>query len=232
MLKLGSRPARPPGRGPITGPRSGSDTVADEVQAPVRRRSSATARRSARRRIVRATSRAALTWVSPGTTNSRGITMLPSRSAAARPSRSPSPSRRGCGLPPGDPTRRGWWRVRRPPRTGPAGSARIVGGDARPIGARGVHVAAGCAGQPEGRNRFVDRAVGLRPEVVLSDPLPAEQEAGRAGVALAGRDGGVEPGRGRFGAGASRPVRAVRHRRVTTSGPRRADPSARRAGSP
>ena len=39
---------------------------------------------------------------------------------------------------------------------------------------------------------FVDRAVGLGAEVVLGDPLAAVEEAGRAIVALAGRDGRCE----------------------------------------
>ena len=79
---------------------------------------------------------------------------------------------------------------------------------------------------PERGDGLVDRAVGLGPEVVLGDPLAAEQQAGRAVVAAARRDGGCGGSVGRVGIG---------HRRVgsvTTSGRRRADPSARPAGSP
>ena len=91
----------------------------------------------------------------------------------------------------------------------------------------------GRPGDAERGDGFIDRAVGLGAEVVLADALAAEQEAGRAGVALAGRDRGVEAGARRTGGGRiAGAVRPVGHRGVTTSGPRRADPSARRAGSP
>jgi hypothetical protein len=48
------------------------------------------------------------------------------------------------------------------------------------------------AGEAERRDGLVDRAVGLGAEVILADTGPAEQEAGRAVVALARRDGGLE----------------------------------------
>jgi hypothetical protein len=79
------------------------------------------------------------------------------------------------------------------------------------------------AGETEDRDGLVDRAVGLGARVVLADPLAAVQQAGRAVVAAAGGDGGVEIERsvGRSGTATA-----------TTSGRRRADPSARPAGSP
>ena len=64
------------------------------------------------------------------------------------------------------------------------------------------------AGEPEGGHGLVDRAVGLGPRVVLGDPLAAVEEAGRAVVALAGRDGRVEAG--------TRAPRPVGHRALTT----------------
>ena len=68
---------------------------------------------------------------------------------------------------------------------------------ARPAEARRQHVRAALdaelrAGEPEGGYGFVDRAVGLGPGVVLVDPVAAEEQARRAVVALAGRDGRVE----------------------------------------
>ena len=50
------------------------------------------------------------------------------------------------------------------------------------------------AGQPEGRDRFVDRAVGLRPRFVLGDPRAPERQAGGAVIAPPGRDGRVAYG--------------------------------------
>ena len=75
------------------------------------------------------------------------------------------------------------------------------------------------AREAEGRDGLVDRAVGLGPQVVLADAVAAEQEPGAAIVAAAGRHGAVERERG------------TRHPRsaLTTSGPRRAGPSARPA---
>ena len=66
------RPARLPGPGPTAGRPGGSGTAAGARPGTRPARSSVTARRSARRRMVRASSSAALVRVSPGTTNSVG----------------------------------------------------------------------------------------------------------------------------------------------------------------
>ena len=86
------------------------------------------------------------------------------------------------------------------------------------------------AGQPERGDGLVDRAVGLGPGVVLGDARAAEQQAGRAVVAAAGRDGEsiVSAGAAGGAVGVSDRVGGP----LTTSGRRRADPSARPAGSP
>src|SRR4029078_10397812 len=79
------------------------------------------------------------------------------------------------------------------------------------------------AGDAEGRDGLFDRAVGLRPEIVLADAVATEEQPGRAVVAAACGDRGLEH---------RLPV-LVRHRSagcVTTSGRRRAGPSARPAG--
>ena len=227
-----SRPVRPPGRGPTGGPRSGSDTVADGLQAPVRRPRATPPRRSARRRIVRATSSAALSAVSPGTTNSWGMTICASSSRSCvsiaetiaaetrvRPSTWRSQAS-GFVASSAAATNRSRWMPRMIAPT-------------RADGAVGLGVLGGGPGDAERGDGLIDRAVGLGPKVVLADALAAEQESGRAGVALAGRDRGVEAGARRAGGGRiAEAVRPVGHRGVTTSGPRRADPSARRAGSP
>ena len=46
----------------------------------------------------------------------------------------------------------------------------------------------GCSGEAEGRDRFIGRAVGVRPKVALADAGAAEEKAGGAGIALAGLD--------------------------------------------
>ena len=56
--------------------------------------------------------------------------------------------------------------------------------------------------QPERRDGLVDRAIGLGPRIVLLDPRPAEQEAGRTVVTAAGRDDRVDRRRGRLASGA------------------------------
>ena len=83
---------RRPGEDPHAGPPDGSDTVAGGSPATDPAAWSVTARRSARRMIVRASSSAALVRVSPGTMNSRGISMR--ASVSARRSRWPGPWRR------------------------------------------------------------------------------------------------------------------------------------------
>ena len=82
----------------------------------------------------------------------------------------------------------------------------------------GLHAKLG-PGHAERRDGLVDGAVGLGAQVVLADAVAAEQEAGGAVVAAARRHGAVER------------ERRARHSRsrLTTSGPRRAGPSARPA---
>ena len=87
------RPARPRGRGSRAGRRGGSGREGrGRRRWPASSAARVTVRRSARRTIVRASSSAALTRVSPGTTNSRGqLDRAPRPRAAARPARRPSP---------------------------------------------------------------------------------------------------------------------------------------------
>ena len=94
------------------------------------------------------------------------------------------------------------------------------------------------AGEPECGDGLVDRAVGLGPRVVLADPIPAVEEAGRAVVALGGRDDGIDRGApvhhvvGRLSGNAVPRAPRAHPGRLTTSARRRGDPTARPGGSP
>ncbi len=187
---------------------------------PVRR--SAMTRRSARRAVARATSSAADARVWPGTTNSRGISIRDSQVARSSSTRTSIDSST---------------------RVTPSWSRSAAAGIRGQLGARHEHLplepqdergelGRGRRGYPGAQLRsgaakschgFIDGAVGLDDEVVLGNPAAVQQPCGAVIAATRGH-GTVSD---------ARPASSCRRaHRLTTSGRRRAGPSARPAGSP
>ena len=196
------------------------------VAGHVARRGSVTARRSARRRIVRASSSAALVGVSPGTTNSLGISMLASSSR-----RSPRRPRPSLGRDPGLAV------LEAVPGVGVGGQLRADDEQLALEAQDQVAEAAEAGGRSRtgrltpsyaraSRGRRWPRRWSRRPRRA---GRPWRSARRRTGGPWCRRRRGRSRRRNRSGCGgSSADNRFARVCSVTTSGPRRADPSARR----
>ena len=231
-----SRTLPPPVRrlapGPRRGPRGGSGTVAGGRRGSSPRVAGKPPRRSARRSTVRANSRAALTRDSPGTTNSRGISIRLSISWSA--SSTPSTIAAETRVSPSTWRPQAWGLV--------ASSAaatnnsrwkrRIRSASPREARAQAAVLGLGLElgpGEAKRRHGFIDRAVCLGPEIVLPDAVAAEEQPRGPVVALAGGDQRINRANGRRRAIAASAI-VGRRGPVTTSGPLHAGPSAPPAG--